>query len=152
VGCPGSLQNPERFEGGVGPGECDAEMILVQSCGTNPVCHDADTPQAGLDMASPDVASRLIDVAPSLCAMENVYIDSADPSASFLLAKINPSPGCGEQMPPASSGETPLTAEEIQCITDWVNDITGGSGGDAGMDDGGAMDAAADASDDGAMP
>jgi hypothetical protein len=125
-------------------------MLLAESCGANPVCHDADAPQGGLDLVSPGVVSRVLDVSPGLCVMSSPYVDSTNPSGSFLLEKVNPSPGCGAQMPPAP--ETPLDADQIQCLTDWVNDITGGGGGDAGADDGGAMDAAADAADDGAMP
>ncbi len=73
---------------------------------------------------------------------------------SFIIEKINPSPGCGSQMPP--SPEPPLTADEVECITDWVLELAGaGGGGDAGTGDGGdggdggMGDAAAG---DGAMP
>ncbi len=112
----------------------------------------------GSNLASPGVASRVIDVMPNLCTTSNVYVDSTNPSASFILEKINPSPGCGEQMPPSSFGETPLTATQIECITSWVTEITGGGGGDAGAGDGSAGDgsagdAATDAAGgDGAMP
>jgi len=145
-GCPGSLENPDRFEGGTPPGGCDAEMLLAQTCGTNAVCHDADAPQGGLDLASPGVASRVIDVMPGLCVMSNVYVSSADPTAagSFLLEKLAPGASCGSQMPPPP--EAPLTPEQITCLTTWVADITGGGGTDAGP-----MDAAGDAGD-GAAP
>jgi hypothetical protein len=91
---------------------------------------------------------------PGLCTSSNVYVSSTDAmGSSFILEKISPSPGCGQQMPPPP--ETPLTAAEITCITQWVLELGGGAPTDAGADVGemdAAEDAAEDAAADGATP
>ena len=121
---------------------------MVRTCGTNAVCHDADAPQGGLDLFSPGVASRVVDVAPGLCVTSGNYVDSADPlGASFLLEKIEAAtPSCGAAMPPLP--EAPLTSAEVACITAWITEITGGGGTmDGGATDSASADATGDAAD-----
>ncbi|RLB54328.1 MAG: hypothetical protein DRJ42_09395, partial [Deltaproteobacteria bacterium] len=143
-GCPGSLEDPGRFEAGVPA--CDAEELLIRSCGSE-VCHDADAPQADLDLVSPGVASRLVDVPAVLCVDLGNLVDSADPQgASAMLQKLQTDPGCGLQMPP--SPFEPLTSDEVSCLSAWVDEITGGGSMDAGAFDA-AMDAPMDAPADG---
>ena len=88
-GCPGSLSNPDDFiDGGVV--EKDAEMILAESCGTSG-CHDA-TPQAqaGLDLISPNVESRVVDVnAVGLGCENSILVVAGDPDASYLLDRFS---------------------------------------------------------------
>ncbi|MBW2223052.1 MAG: hypothetical protein JRF54_02335, partial [Deltaproteobacteria bacterium] len=61
AGCPGSLSNPDDFIDG-GSIDKDAETILAESCGTTG-CHDASPQaQAGLDLISPNVESRVVDI------------------------------------------------------------------------------------------
>lgn len=142
-GCPGSLEDPGRFEAGMPA--CDAEEILVVSCGTNPLCHDSDAPQAGLDLVSPGVASRLVDVPAAFCVGSGNLVDSADPQgASFFLEKLDPSPSCGLQMPT----DGPLSSEDRACLGAWVDEIAGGGSMDSGAGDA-AMDTSTDAPADG---
>src|SRR5215208_5897142 len=59
VGCPGELENPERF----GPATCPAPIdvpteIFVPSC-TDVLCHGSVEPAAGLDLLSDNVLERL---------------------------------------------------------------------------------------------
>jgi hypothetical protein len=130
-GCPGSLSNPDDFiDGGVV--EKDAEMILAESCGTSG-CHDA-TPQAqaGLDLISPNVESRVVDVnAVGLGCENSILVVAGDPDASYLLDKVLDLPSiCGLEMPLVGT----LTPNEIAVLREWIIDL-GGSG--AGVPDGG---------------
>jgi hypothetical protein len=58
TGCPGTLENPERFKGGCP--DVPAE-ILGKKCGTA-FCHDATTKQSQLDLVSSGVATRVKNV------------------------------------------------------------------------------------------
>ena len=131
AGCAGSLSNPEDFmDGGTTPKT--AEMVLAESCG-NAGCHDA-TPQAAaeLDLISPNVEIRVVDVnAIGVGCESDVLVVAGDPDASYLLDKVLNVPGiCGEQMPFLGS----LPPDEVQILRDWIMDL-GGSGG--GTPDGG---------------
>lgn len=127
--CPGSLSNPDAFEdGGVVPQ--DPETILAESCGTTG-CHDASPQaQAGLDLVSPDVASRVVDVnAIGIGCGDEILVVAGDPDSSYMLDKILNLPGiCGLPMPVVGS----LTPAEIETIRQWIIDL--------GSPDGGATD------------
>lgn len=131
AGCPASLSNPEDFIDG-GSIEKDAETILAESCGTTG-CHDASPQaQAGLDLISPNVESRVVDVnAVGLGCESAVLVVAGDPDGSYLLDKVLNLPTiCGLQMPLVGS----LASDEIQILRQWIIDL-GGSGG--GAPDGG---------------
>jgi hypothetical protein len=141
TGCPGELENPERF----GPAVCPAPMdvpavIFARSC-TDQLCHGDLDPVASLDLKSPDVLARLVDVPSSQCNGW-LRIDSADPDESLLLNKLeNAFPECGDHMPLGGK----LTRVELACIRDWVFTVVGK--GDGGLADGAAPDADEAASD-----
>lgn len=131
AGCPASLSNPDDFIDG-GSIEKDAETILAESCGTTG-CHDASPQaQAGLDLISPNVESRVVDVnAIGLGCESAILVVAGDPDGSYLLDKVLNLPTiCGLQMPLVGS----LTPDEIQILRQWIIDL-GGSGG--GAPDGG---------------
>lgn len=128
--CPGTLSNPEDF--GEAPMEVkDAETILADSCGTTG-CHD-DTTQAqmGLDLISPGVEDRVVDV-PAMApgCTDRILVVAGDPDSSYLIAKLGVLDICGSQMPLLES----LTAQEIETLRQWVVDLGDSSGG---MPDGG---------------
>jgi hypothetical protein len=139
VGCPGELENPERF----GPATCPAPLdvptaIFLRSCADR-LCHDSTEPAAELDLSGSDVLDQLIDVPSSQCA-DWLRIDSELPEESLLLEKLEETfPSCGDRMP---LGER-LPATELACVRDWVFSVVGK--GDAG----GLPDASDDASTDG---
>ncbi|TFH26233.1 MAG: hypothetical protein E4H00_10875, partial [Myxococcales bacterium] len=116
VGCPGSLSNPEDFIDG-GSIEKDAETILAESCGTMG-CHDA-TPQAqaGLDLISPNVESRVVDInAVGLGCENSILVVAGDADASYLLDKVYNLPTiCGLQMPLVGN----LPQDEIDILRQW---------------------------------
>ncbi len=131
AGCPAGLSNPEDFVDG-GSTEKDAETILAESCGTTN-CHDASPQaQAGLDLVSPNVESRVVEVNAVGAGCENaILVVAGDPDGSYLMDKILVTPGiCGPQMPLEGS----LSANEIEILQQWIIDL-GGSGG--GTPDGG---------------
>jgi len=97
---------------------CDAEMLLAQRCGS-PGCHAAGTQQ--VDLASPDLASRLLGQSPPAGACMGREFISADGSQSLLLDKIDDAPPCGVKMPLVGS----LDDDEIDCIAEWVDSVVG---------------------------
>ena len=131
AGCPGSLSNPEDFmDGGTNPKS--AEMVLADSCGIVG-CHDATSlAAAGLDLVSPNVESRVVDVnAIGIGCESDILVVAGDPDGSYLLDKVLSTPGiCGLQMPITGT----LSPSEIETLREWIIDL-GGSGG--GTPDGG---------------
>ncbi len=147
LGCPGTLDDPEAFLDAAQatcPAGYDVEKDLFQStCGAS-ACHDATQPTGNLDLASPNVASRLIGVPASdpKCASK-LLVNPKNPDSSFLLEKLESSkPSCGVQMP---KGSKPLAPAQIACVKQWIYDQLGV--GDAGKDAAkeGGNDAKADA-------
>ncbi|MEO6600741.1 MAG: hypothetical protein ABIQ16_12760, partial [Polyangiaceae bacterium] len=120
AGCPGKLDDKQSFvdyvpaeagaeaaapmEAGPGAGgdPTDAacgdiiDRVFAPSCGDTG-CHGAVAPQQGLDLVSPNVASRLVGIAGQACV--SVLADPSDPEGSLLFKKLLPAPGCGAQMP-----------------------------------------------------
>jgi hypothetical protein len=133
VGCAGSL-DPSEFEGsdsgtdsgnpdsGVG---CDAPgTIFTPVCGS---CHHAPPNQLGqLDLTSPGLLSRLVNVSSAGCGTGEILVVPGKPSQSYLYLKVSSAaPACGAQMPLGSS----LPTAQIQCISTWITSLAGGSDG-----------------------
>lgn len=123
AGCPGSLQDPDRFgpvggSDGGGGGACDVEQLLSDTC-TGIGCHGAMDPAEGVDLMTAGVADRLVDtMSTSIACTGRIEIDSADPANSLLLEKITmATPTCGAGMPFL---RPMLTADEIACVEAWV--------------------------------
>lgn len=116
--CPGRLEDPERFESAAAePCTLDVERTLLPaSCGSGG-CHGTSNPAAGLDLVSPGVAQRLLDVKSS--CRDKPLVNA---SGSYLLEKLHPRPGCGTQMPLG----TPLTASELGCVEQYVRGLQEG--------------------------
>jgi hypothetical protein len=121
AGCAGELENPERFAN-CPPGF--VEQLFQTRCAG--MCHDADTPEAGLDLVSADVQARLIDVPSGTPFCEGrVMIDStvpADPNVHLIIDKLQETPSCGSRMP---FGAEALTTSEIECVRRWVDESLG---------------------------
>jgi hypothetical protein len=142
--CAGSLVDPERFvddggepdSGAAEPISGDAAcpdvptQVFAKVCGTS-VCHSATAKSQGLDLQSPDVASRLVNV----CAHGGgLYVDPDHPTQSVVYTKLTPMPPFGTRMPFA---KPPLDDATIGCVLDWVSAQRGDSGSvvcDAGHD------------------
>ncbi len=96
-------------------------------------CHDADGPQAGLDLETAGALDRMCDVGFSMGAMPLLDCAGANPLNSYVLRKIQGTHldpddvirgAAGGSMPPA--GIDPLTSAEIDTIELWIN---GGANG-----------------------
>ncbi|HEY5145562.1 MAG TPA: hypothetical protein VII82_02290 [Polyangiaceae bacterium] len=140
VGCPANLEDPGRFtldgaapaDGKTGCGDIP-QTLFIPTCAT-PVCHSTSSKQQGLDLQSPDLASRLVSVPSTEGA--GLLIDPSMPSASVLYTKLTATPPFGVRMPfnlPALDDAT------VACVLEWVTSQVGDAGADA-SDDGDALE------------
>lgn len=127
VGCPGNLSNPDAFLDG-GTELKDAETIFADSCGKSD-CHDDSAPASDLNLLSPGVEARLINVnAIGSGCTNKILVVAGDPDSSYLMDKVLDAPGiCFSPMPVPGTGE--LSAEEIEVIRQWIIDLGGSAGG-----------------------
>ena len=151
-GCPGSLENPERFTGGGGPGgngacpDIEAELF-PQKCTDGTNCHTADFEAAGLDLETPGIGDRIVS-APATAAgcMGMPMADPNDPTGSIIYNVLTDD-SCSSfgQMP---FGADPLSQAEIDCVEQWITTLEGGNptttssgmgGGGMGMGGAGGM-------------
>lgn len=123
--CPGSLANRDAFGDG-GVELRDAETILAESCGTTGCHDDTSQAQAGLDLVSPNVESRVVDMnATGIGCTSRIVVVAGDPDSSYLMDKVLNTPGiCGLQMPVVGN----LPAEEIEVLRQWIVDLGDSSG------------------------
>jgi hypothetical protein len=126
-GCPGTIEDKSRFQGRCrDPIDVQTEILLPR-CGDS-ICHDAQNPEANLDLISPNVERRLVGVRATQCT-QRLRIDPAMPELSFLLEKLErDDPECGDRMPVR---EQPLSRNEIACVRDWVEELAAGATTDA---------------------
>jgi hypothetical protein len=114
------LSNPEDFED-AGVQNKDAETILAETCGTNG-CHDASAQaQAGLDLSSPNVQDRVVDVnATGLGCGNEILVVPGDPDSSYLFQKVLNTLGiCGLPMPVVGA----LSSTETETIRRWIVEL-----------------------------
>jgi len=116
LGCPGELENPERFLDGGLPLACPdiPNELFVKSCAGS-ICHEGANPAAGLDLIAPDVESRLVDKPGRDCP--GLLVDPVLPEASLLYQKLLPLPECGSPMP---VGKPALNGFELECVREWI--------------------------------
>jgi hypothetical protein len=91
--------------------------VFQQTC-TFAACHDADAPEAGLDLQSAGVEARLVGVA-STCDGSTI-VEAGSPEQSLLFSKIFGNPGCGDRMPLAGSQ---LPDTDLACFSDWISGL-----------------------------
>ena len=123
-GCPGTLADKEAYEAALDGGRkvdggalpCDdvVARIFAPKCGGGG-CHGANAPQQDLDLVSPGVAARVVDVAGKGCSA--LLADPANPTASLIYQKLSPNPPCGSPMPLA---RPPLSDAETACVLAWI--------------------------------
>jgi hypothetical protein len=92
--------------------------ILQPKCGA---CHSASTKAGALDLVTPDVAARLIDVPAAATSCRNEMLVTMTPQVGgFFFDKLERAvDNCGERMPAA--GLPWLPAIEVQCLKDWLS-------------------------------
>jgi hypothetical protein len=162
TGCPeaADLANPGMYDapapaGGTGntagsgstgsmcETECMAKIINAQGTGCKG-CHGKALKSGGMmDLESAGYTGRLVDKPAehmgvemgAACPSGDKLIDSANPSASWLLKKVTNMQGtCGVVMPITGA----LSAADQACVTTYVNCAAGKPGGAGGSGTGGA--------------
>jgi hypothetical protein len=157
VACPGTL-DPNQFGAQLGtsggapvadagnvapltdassPSACPdvPTAVFGQVCGG--ACHAGATQQSNLDLASPNVAQRLL--GKSAIGGGGLLLDPTNPEASVVYTKMTSTPPFGARMPSAPA--QPLDDATTACVLTWVK--TAAQPGTP-LDDGGS-DAEADA-------
>jgi len=117
AGCPGSLDDPERFAGqfGLEGGVCpDVPSFLATTC-TAASCHAATAPAAGLDLASPGLYGRVSGKMAS--GGPGLIVDPSDPTSSVLYTKLQVPPPFGSRMPLVGA---PLDDTTVACVLTWI--------------------------------
>jgi hypothetical protein len=118
--CPATLADPGRFNAN---GTCpDIPTQVFQPDCAGAGCHAAADPQQGLDLESPDVASRLVGVP---ARGGGLLVDPAHPTASVLYTKLTSTPPFGARMPYVGP---PLDDTTIACVLDWISQQQGDAG------------------------
>jgi hypothetical protein len=150
AGCPGTLDDPAAFidaavgeltaDGGASEAGANCpdvpQAVFMPNCALAG-CHDAQSKMQGLDLQSPDVASRLVGVPAT--EGQGLLIDPSAPFNSVLYLKLTAMPPFGARMPLAGK----LDDATIACVLAWITEQANAAGGsDAGGDlDGGSTDA-----------
>jgi hypothetical protein len=138
AGCPGTLEDPERFaDGGESDGsDCpDIPSTLFATTCAKTGCHSTNDQAQGLDLQSSDVASRLVGVTSTEGA--GLLIDPSNPTMSVLYTKLMMVPPFGSRMPLAN---TPLDAATMSCVLAWIEEAAGTAGDASASDSGSPID------------
>lgn len=100
----------------------DIRPIWDASC-TDAACHDADAPQAGLDLASEGVLDRLCQDDHNFSGLRYIDCENHDPQRSYAFRKIEGSHldgdisgASGLKMPPTEA----LSQADIDLIEAWI--------------------------------
>lgn len=132
-GCPGDIEDPQPFLSGLRTCQIEGDVrdivprIFRERCGDAVACHgnpDEMRVAARLNLVDPDLESRLINIpamGDEMCA-DRLRIVPGVPNESYLLEKIEAvMPSCGDRMP---LGQEPLTRQEVNCIADWIYQVS----------------------------
>lgn len=131
--CAGTLDNRDQFltgdaaDSGVAapppapPSACGdvPQSVFAKSC-ASAGCHAATHPQSGLDLASPNVAARLVGV-PAVTG--GVLVDPAHPEQSTMYRRLLAN-APGPRMPVG----TPLDDATTACVLAWAQTLVGTGG------------------------
>ncbi|MBT8470471.1 MAG: hypothetical protein KJN97_17125 [Deltaproteobacteria bacterium] len=121
AGCVGSLSDPDAFVDG-GTVTKDVQTVFDESCATAG-CHDDVTSAANLNLLSPGVESRVLNVNASGFGCEaRILVVAGDPNGSYLFDKILGTIGiCGSRMPLLSI----LPDSDVEVIREWIIELGG---------------------------
>ncbi len=110
----------------------DMDKFFALRCATTGACHGASSPWT--DMKAPDFWKKMLDAPAKFTCMGKKIIDKTTPANSLILLKtknMKPMcPGGGDgmaQMPTVNDQmiPTPLPADEITCLENFVNAAAG---------------------------
>jgi hypothetical protein len=134
AGCPGTLENPERFKTDGGACPDVPTVTFANKCATDG-CHVTPVLAGNLDLAAAGLEARVAGVQGS--CNTDLLADPANPQDSLLYTKLDSAPPCGSKMPLVGT----LEESEKQCILEWIGTLTnptttsssgGGMGGGGG--------------------
>jgi hypothetical protein len=96
-----------------------AEVFPIFSSNACPICHDAVTPSAGLDLASAAAAyTSLVNKSTDSCSPNRLYVAPGSPDTSYLINKLTDVGICsGVRMP---RNRPPLSAAQIDLVRAWI--------------------------------
>ena len=98
--------------------DAEALALLSAKCGN---CHSATDRAKGLDLTSPGVGARLVNVK-STCNEKLLLDGSSATAAGHFLDKLRgPVAGCGAQMPYALPA---LSERDKACVVEWSERAT----------------------------
>lgn len=124
-GCAGSLEDPQRFDAGTPNGFVCASLnvpvkaqLLAQKCTAG--CHSAAAQMSGLDLESPGVASRLVEISTVDCPPRKRVATADGGTLEEMISETVPT--CGTTMPPGSR----LTTAEVACVVEWTRNLVAG--------------------------
>ena len=134
AGCPGTLSDPERFasegESSAGDsGSCPNIPNFFATTCTASTCHNSKDDEQGLDLQSPDVASRLVGVAATEVAGAGLLINPSSPAKSVVYLKMTSSPPFGARMP---LGGNPVDPTTLACVLSWIEQVASSADAAAG--------------------
>lgn len=98
--------------------------LWLEACSSNTSCHDADNPQAGLDLASEGIYTRICEGAHPLSGMPYIDCVGFDPNNSYIFRKMDGSyldgdisGASGLPMPPTKDD---ITDYDLALIEAWI--------------------------------
>jgi hypothetical protein len=114
TGCSGG--GPGSGADGAPP--CDVPALFQQRC-SGSGCHGTPEPAAGLDLVSANVGERISERQATQGL--GVIVRPGRPEDSVLYDRVQEMPTMGARMP--LSSPTPLPAEDVACIRDWISGL-----------------------------
>lgn len=124
-GCAGSLEDPQRFDAGTPNGFVCASLnvavkstLVAEKCTAG--CHSAAVQMSGLDLESPGVGNRLVDVSTTECPPRKRVATADGGTLEEMISESLPT--CGTAMPPGNR----LTNSEVACVVEWTRNLVAG--------------------------
>jgi hypothetical protein len=135
-GCPGSLDDPDRFRmptcGGVGQPVCNTTTstlppttLEVQTYNLKPKCgfagcHAGAVPGGQLDLEKPNLEARLrASTSTTVICNGRPMLTPGSPDTSLMWTKLADLPPCGTKMPQVGT----LTADETAKLRRWIEGL-----------------------------
>jgi hypothetical protein len=91
-------------------------QILQPRCGA---CHGSATKAGGLDLVTPGVKMRLINIPSSICRDQQLVTLTPQVGGHFFDKLETSVAGCGDRMP--AGGLPWLSNAEVECLKAWIN-------------------------------
>ncbi len=127
VSTGGASSPPSAFDGL----SCDMRSVLTAQCAAFG-CHSAQVPAAFLDLESPNVENRLVNVpathehildgTQTYCKAGELLVNVAIPEESNMLTKVLGTQSCGGIMPVLPRA---MTSADIACYRQWIYRLAG---------------------------